>query len=191
MKKSLLKILLCACAFFFLKNNTHAQVMQSANEALSVDMFADLPSAKSSNELKQKQTSSKKKNKANAQSGGKHTSSENSNAGYGYTKNYARQLFPVFEGSVVFEEKNIPNKIIAKKNTIIKFLLSDTENGIWIASVNPNILQQIINDDKKYSNFIQIKTLKKGMSQLILEYLTHKKEKYKVEKKFKINVYVE
>lgn len=188
MNKSLLKIMLCVCVYLFLNSNIHAQVVQSAKKALSVDMFADLPSAKNSKETTQ--TVSKKKNKPEPQSTNNNISHQNPNAGYGYAKSYARQLFPVFEGNVTFEEKNIPNKIFVKKGTLIQFLLADSENGFWIVSVNKHILQNI-SQNKNYQDNIQIKALKKGNSQIVLEFLTHQDGKYKVTKKLRTNVFVE
>lgn len=205
--------LIITCAF--LSNTSQAQVVQSAKSALSVDLFADKPSAKKkkpkmrieepktreekTNKNQERQEKQKEANKNKNKN--KNTKPEkllysapvveNPNAGYGYTQKYADKLFPTYDGSVTFNEQNIPNKLIVKKDTVITLNLSDTENGFWISSFNKQVLQDISSKNYPPKNNIQIKAIRKGGSSLKMEFIEKQGDKHKVTKNIRLNVYVE
>ena len=183
-----------------------AAVLQSAGNALSNDIFVShrTSSAKAnkSSSVKHNNSSATKKtsdtNTSSVQkqenSSQKETSSktstvkkkkkyrtkQNPDAGYGYSKKYAKKLFKTFSGHITIEQENIPQRLGVTKGSTIQLNLEETPDTIWSIDLDEKIGKITVNRVTGQKRIVIIQAVASGNTRLFLDNISIKDKKYRV-----------
>lgn len=200
MKKFLFLILASLALILPSANFTYAAVLQSANSALSNDIFVlnkkssakakksikvqhktETPAAASEEKPSLSKTKEKEKTDSSSEKTPSHdTQNTNPDAGYGYTKKYASKLFKTFSGHITIEQENIPKRLSVTKGSTIQFNLTETPNAFWNVDLDEKIGKILINQVNGNQRFLVIQAVAPGNTRLFLDHISTQKNKFKV-----------
>lgn len=185
-----------------------AAVLQSAGNALSNDIFVShrTSSAKANksssvkhnnssvtkktsdtntSSAQQQETSSQEQEKSSSKTTTvkkkkKYRTKQNPDAGYGYSKKYAKKLFKTFSGHITIEQENIPQRLGVTKGSTIQLNLEETPDTIWSIDLDEKIGKITVNRVTGQKRIVIIQAVSSGNTRLFLDNISIKDKKYRV-----------
>ena len=159
------------------KANKSSSVKHNNSSATKKTSDTNTSSVQKQENSSQKETSSKtstvKKKK-------KYRTKQNPDAGYGYSKKYAKKLFKTFSGHITIEQENIPQRLGVTKGSTIQLNLEETPDTIWSIDLDEKIGKITVNRVTGQKRIVIIQAVSSGNTRLFLDNISIKDKKYRV-----------